>query len=62
MLANNLVISLRFLKIRQDFAICCVKRKWVCFTLPSLARHAKQLVIAGSADSSARDRVFYYYQ
>ena len=41
MLASNLVTSLRFLRIGKDSAICCVKIKWILFTLSSLARHAK---------------------
>ena len=42
--------SLRFLGIGQDSVAHCAKRKWICSTLLSLARHTKWLVMAGSAD------------
>jgi len=55
MLAGNLVTYPRFLEIGQDSIVHCIKRKWICSTLPFLARHAKWLVMAISADSLIGD-------
>jgi len=38
MLAGNLAI---YLEIGKDTTIYYAKRKWICFTPPSLVRHAK---------------------
>jgi len=40
MLVSNLVTSLRFLGIGQDFATYCVKKKQICSTSPPLVRCA----------------------